>query len=74
VWCTEPKTCRLDAPAVFGNQLKALSTGVEVNRAPAPQAARFVLPENVPWRLAAIQAGDWPVKLLVIAVIVGFWR
>jgi hypothetical protein len=50
VWCIEPKTCRLDVPAVFGNQLKALSTGVEVSRAPAPQAARFVLRENVPWR------------------------
>ena len=105
--------------AVFGNQLKALSTGVEVRRPPALQAAvellrnlvvaavvaglaarlelgnwasavllglalwiafpvvllaGSVFHENVPWRLAAIHVGDWLVKLLVLAVIVGLWR
>jgi Protein of unknown function (DUF1761) len=30
--------------------------------------------ENVPWRLAAIHAGDWLVKLLLICGIVGLWR
>ena len=30
--------------------------------------------EAVPWRLAAIHAGDWLLKLLVIAVIVSAWR
>jgi Protein of unknown function (DUF1761) len=30
--------------------------------------------ENVPPKLAAIHAGDWLVKLLVVAVIVGVWR
>ena len=30
--------------------------------------------ENVPARLAAIHAGDWLLKLLAIAVIVGLWR
>jgi hypothetical protein len=30
--------------------------------------------EAVPWRLAAIHAGDWLLKLLVIAVIVSVWR
>jgi hypothetical protein len=30
--------------------------------------------ERVPWKLAAIHAGDWLVKLLVVAVIVGVWR
>jgi hypothetical protein len=30
--------------------------------------------ENTPWRLAAIHAGDWLVKVLAIAVIVGVWR
>ena len=30
--------------------------------------------ENVPLKLAAIHAGDWLVKLLVVAVIVGAWR
>jgi Protein of unknown function (DUF1761) len=33
-----------------------------------------VLWDDVPWRLAAIHAGDWLVKLLVIPVIVSLWR
>ena len=33
-----------------------------------------VVHENVPLMLAAIHAGDWLVKLLLIAVIVGVWR
>ncbi|HEX6576961.1 MAG TPA: DUF1761 domain-containing protein [Jiangellaceae bacterium] len=33
-----------------------------------------VIHENVPWKLAAIHAGDWLVKLVVIAMIVGLWR
>jgi hypothetical protein len=33
-----------------------------------------VLWENVPWRLAAIHAGDWLVKTAVVAVIVSLWR
>ena len=30
--------------------------------------------DRVPWKLAAIHAGDWLVKLLLISVIVGLWR
>lgn len=33
-----------------------------------------VIHENVLWKLAAIHAGDWLVKLVVIAIIVGVWR
>jgi hypothetical protein len=33
-----------------------------------------VIWEKVPWKLATIHAGDWLVKLLVIAVIVSVWR
>ena len=33
-----------------------------------------VLYENVPWKLAAIHAGDWLVKLLIITVILGVWH
>ncbi|MDP9847856.1 DUF1761 domain-containing protein [Streptosporangium lutulentum] len=33
-----------------------------------------VIWEGVPWRSAAVHAGDWLVKLLVITVIVGVWR
>jgi Protein of unknown function (DUF1761) len=30
--------------------------------------------EDTPWKLAAIHAGDWLVKLLVGAVIVSVWQ
>jgi hypothetical protein len=33
-----------------------------------------VIWENVPRKLAAIHAGDWLLKLALIAVIVGVWR
>jgi hypothetical protein len=33
-----------------------------------------VLWENVPWKVAAIHAGDWLVKTLVIPIIVTAWR
>ena len=32
-----------------------------------------VLWENVPWKVAAIHAGDWLVKLLVIPIVVSVW-
>jgi len=36
--------------------------------------AGSVLWENIPWRLAAIHAGDWLVKILSIVVILAAWR
>lgn len=36
--------------------------------------AGSVFHEKVPPRLAAIHAGDWLLKLLVIAAVVGVWR
>jgi hypothetical protein len=33
-----------------------------------------VIWDNVNWRLAAIHAGDWLLKLLVISVVVGLFR
>lgn len=36
--------------------------------------AGSVIHENVPSKLAAIHAGDWLMKLVLIAVIVGVWR
>ena len=33
-----------------------------------------VIYENVPPKLAAIHAGDWLGKLLIIAIVVGLWR
>jgi uncharacterized protein DUF1761 len=36
--------------------------------------AGAIIWESTPWTLAAIHAGDWLVKLLVIAVIVSTWQ
>ncbi|MEU4836408.1 DUF1761 domain-containing protein [Streptosporangium sp. NPDC023615] len=41
---------------------------------PVVLLAGSVLHERVPWRLAAVHAGDWLLKLTAIAVIVGTWR
>jgi hypothetical protein len=41
---------------------------------PVVLLAGSVVHEKVPWRLAAIHAGDWFLKLLLVALIVGAWR
>lgn len=41
---------------------------------PVVLLAGSVLWENVPWNLAAIHAGDWLVKLLVVSIIVSVWH
>jgi hypothetical protein len=33
-----------------------------------------VTQENVPWQLAAIHAGDWLAKLLIVSVLAALWR
>jgi hypothetical protein len=40
---------------------------------PAILLTGSVLWENIPWKVAAIHAGDWLVKMLVIPVIVSVW-
>jgi hypothetical protein len=40
---------------------------------PAIILAGSVLWENVPVKLAAIHAGDWLVKLLIITLVLGLW-
>ena len=40
----------------------------------AVQWVGSIMWENVPVKMAAIHAGDWLVKLVLIAVIVGVWR
>jgi hypothetical protein len=30
--------------------------------------------DDVPWRLAALHAGDWLLKAILIALLVGLWR
>jgi Protein of unknown function (DUF1761) len=41
---------------------------------PVVLLAGSVIYEKVPWRLATIHAGDWLLKLLVLAVVVSVWR
>jgi Protein of unknown function (DUF1761) len=41
---------------------------------PAMVLMSSVIHENVPWQLAAIHAGDWLVKILLMAVILDVWR
>jgi hypothetical protein len=41
---------------------------------PVVLLAGSVTQENVPWKLAAIHAGDWLAKLAIIAVVVSLWR
>jgi Protein of unknown function (DUF1761) len=36
--------------------------------------AGAVIHERTPWKLAAIHAGDWLLKLLVVALIVSVWQ
>ena len=33
-----------------------------------------IVHEKAPWKLAAIHAGDWLVKLLIVALIVSTWQ
>jgi hypothetical protein len=41
---------------------------------PALILSGSVLHEGYPWIMAAIHAGDWLVKLLLMALIIGAWR
>jgi hypothetical protein len=52
----------------------ALRLGALVWIFPASILLGSVVHENVPPALAAIHAGDWLVKLLLISVLLGTWR
>lgn len=52
----------------------AVRLGVLVWIFPAMILLGSVVHENVPWMLATIHAGDWLVKLVLMAVILGAWR
>jgi len=41
---------------------------------PAMLLAGSVIHENVPARLAAVHAGDWLLKLLIIGIVVSLWQ
>jgi hypothetical protein len=40
---------------------------------PAMLLAGSVVHENVPWQLAAVHAGDWLLKLVIITLVVSLW-
>jgi Protein of unknown function (DUF1761) len=52
----------------------AVRLGVLVWIFPAMILLGSVVHENVPWMLATIHAGDWLVKLVLMAAILGAWR
>ena len=52
----------------------ALRLGALVWIFPASILLGSVIHENVPPALAAIHAGDWLVKLLLMSVLLGTWR
>ena len=56
------------------NWRAALRLGVLVWIFPASILLGSVVHENVPLALAAIHAGDWLAKLLLMSVILGTWR
>ncbi len=62
---------RLDLDSQAGAVLLGLTLWVGF---PVVLLAGSVQWENVPWRLAALHAGDWLLKLLAIAAIVTLWR
>jgi Protein of unknown function (DUF1761) len=51
-----------------------LRLGILVWVFPASILLGSVVHENVPLALAAIHAGDWLAKLLLMSVILGSWR
>jgi hypothetical protein len=61
----------LEIEELTGAALLGLSTWVGF---PVVLLTGSVIWERVPWKLAAIHAGDWLLKLLIISVIVSLWR
>ena len=56
------------------NRKGAMRLGALVWVFPAMILLGSVVHEDVPLMLAAIHAGDWLVKLLLMAVVLGVWR
>ena len=61
----------LEIANVFDALLLALALWVAF---PVMLLAGSVIHENVPPKLAALHAGDWLLKLVIIAAVVGVWR
>ncbi len=66
---------RLVIPLGVGGWLGAVGLGLALWIGfPVIILTGSVLWENVPWKVAAIHAGDWLVKMLVIPIIVSVWH
>ncbi len=66
---------RLVIPLGVGGWLGAAELGLVFWIAfPVVLLTGSVIWENVPWKVAAIHAGDWLVKMLVIPIIVSLWH
>ncbi|MGH9812195.1 MAG: DUF1761 domain-containing protein [Candidatus Acidiferrales bacterium] len=57
----------------IGDSKSALRFGIWIWVFPAAILSGSVLHEDYPWRLAAIHAGDWLLKLLVMSLVIGVW-
>lgn len=62
---------RLDITGVGGALLLGLVVWIGF---PFVLLTGSIIWDKVPWKLAAIHAGDWFLKLLMIATIVGVWQ
>jgi len=66
---------RLMALVGEGNSMNAIHFGLLLWIGfPVVLLTGSVLWDNVPWKVAAIHAGDWLVKLLVVTIIVTVWQ
>lgn len=61
----------LDVTGVGGALLLGLAVWVAF---PVTILSGSIVWDGVPWRLAALHAGDWLVKAVLIASLVGLWR
>jgi hypothetical protein len=64
-------TTLVDISELAGSMILAVSLWIAF---PVVLLTGSVIWEGVAWRLAAIHSGDWLVKLVVIATIIGLWR
>jgi uncharacterized protein DUF1761 len=62
-----------DALNIGGPRTVLLALGVWL-AFPVTILSGSIVWDGVPWRLAALHAGDWLLKAVLIALIVGLWR
>jgi len=63
----------VDALNIDGPAVVLLALGVWL-AFPVTILSGSIVWDGVPWRLAALHAGDWLLKAILIALLVGLWR